>query len=197
MQLETLRPNLWRWTAPHPDWRPLADDGTPISWPRDVGCVLYVTPGHAVFVDPLADERDRAFWTWADERCRGRAVAVLETIHFHRRSRDAFVERYGASTDPPPPVDALRFALCDETMYWLPEHRALVPGDLLLAGEGGELALCPERWLGYLSAKPSAAEARAALAPLLELDVELVLTSHGGPVLEGAAAALRAALAPR
>ena len=35
---------------------------------------------------------------------------------------------------------------------------------------------------------------RAALAPLLELDAELVLVSHGEPVLRGGAAALRAAL---
>ena len=91
--------------------------------------------------------------TWADERCRDRDVAVLETTPFHRRSRDAFVERYSASTQPPSPVDALPFALADETMYWLVEHRALIPGDLLLVGEDGELSLCPESWLDDLDAR--------------------------------------------
>ncbi len=32
-------------------------------------------------------------------------------------------------------------------MYWLPEPRALVPGDLLIGdGEGG-VRMCPESWL--------------------------------------------------
>ena len=196
VQLETLRTDLWRWTAPHPDWRPTGDDGTPTSWPQDVGCVLYVTTDHAVFIDPLAPADDGSFWVWADERCRDRDVAVLETIPFHRRSRDAFVERYSAATKPPSPVDALPFALGDETMYWLVEHRALVPGDLLVAGEDGELSLCPEPWLDHLSAKPSLAAAREALTALLELDIDLVLTSHGGPVREGGRDALARALAP-
>ena len=88
------------------------------------------------------------------------------------------------------------FALGDETMYWLSEHRALVPGDLLVVGADGELSLCPEPWLDYLSAKPTAAAAREALAPLLDLDIDIVLTSHGGPVREGARDALARALAP-
>ena len=158
--------------------------------------MLYVTPRHAVFIDPLAQADDAAFWAWADERCRDRQVAVLETIHFHRRSRDAFVERYSASTEPPSTVDAMPFALGDETMYWLMEHRALVPGDLLVADDEGELSLCPESWFGHLSTKPSADAVRAALAPLLELDVDLVLTSHGRPVRESGSAALARALAP-
>jgi hypothetical protein len=195
VQLETLRTDLWRWTAPHPDWNPV-DDGTPASWPLDVGCVLYLTVDLAVFIDPLAPVDDGAFWSWADERCRDRDVVVLETIRFHRRSRDVFIERYSASTRAPSPVDALPFAVGDETMYWLVEHRALVPGDLLVVGEDGELSLCPEPWLDYLTAKPTAAAAREALAPLLELDVDLVLTSHGGPVREGGREALARALAP-
>ena len=196
VQLETLRTDLWRWTAPHPDWQSTADDGTPTDWAKEVGCVLYVTTGHAIFIDPLAPADDGSFWAWADERCRDREVAVLETIRFHRRSRDAFVERYSASTEAPSPVNAVPFALGDETMYWLVEHRALVPGDLLLVGEDGELSLCPEHWLDELSAKPTAAAAREALAVLLELDVDLVLTSHGGPVREGGHQALVRALAP-
>ncbi len=195
MQLETLRTDLWRWTAPHPEWHPTDDDGTPTDWAADVGCVLYVTTGHAIFIDPLAPADDGSFWAWADERCRDREVAVLETIPFHRRSRDAFVERYSASTEPPSPVNAMPFALGDETMYWLSEHRALVPGDLLVVGANGELSLCPEDWLHDLSAKPTLAAVREALAPLLELDVDLVLTSHGGPVREDGREALARALA--
>ena len=41
------------------------------------------------------------------------------------------------------------------------------------------LRLCPERWLG----KPTHADLRASLRPLLELPVEHVLVSHGAPVV--------------
>ena len=34
MDVETIRPGLWRWTAPHPDWT--AKDGGPGGWARDV-----------------------------------------------------------------------------------------------------------------------------------------------------------------
>ncbi len=196
MALETLRPNLWRWTAPHPDWRPGGGGEEPSDWPRDVGCVLYLTGREAVFVDPLAPHGDAAFWAWADERCAGRDVVVLETIRYHRRSRDAFAERYAAATTPPAAVEAMPFALAEETMYWIAEHRALVPGDLLVCDEAGELRICPEDWLAELGRSPSLEEVRAALGPLLAQGAELVLTSHGGPVREHGAAALAHALTP-
>lgn len=158
--------------------------------------MLYATASHAVFIDPLAPAQDAAFWVWADDRCRGREVSVLETIHYHRRSRDAFLERYSASTAPPAAVEAIPFDVGEETMYWLPEQRALVPGDLLLAGEDDELSLCPAHWLEELSGRPSLEAVRTALAPLLRLDVEMVLTSHGGPVRRDGHAALARALTP-
>ncbi len=77
-----------------------------------------------------------------------------------------------------------------ELVFWLPDHRALVVGDVLL-GAGAKpratddpLRLCPERWLG----KATHADLRRSLRPLLDLPVERVLVSHGTPVLRGAAA---------
>jgi len=190
-----IRPGLWRWTAPHPEWEP-AEPGSPGDWPPDVGCVLYETAATAVWIDPLAPAEDGgAFWDWADARCADRAVAVLETIPFHSRSCDRFVERYSASTQPPDAVESLPFPALDETMFWLPEHRALVPGDrLLTSGPSGELSLCPQSWLRYLDQPPGPAEFREALAELLTLDVDVVLVSHGEPVLAEGAAAIAAAL---
>jgi len=75
-----------------------------------------------------------------------------------------------------------------EVVYWLPEQRVLVIGDVLL---GSPLRLCPERWLG----KQTHNDLRTALQPLLELPVERVLVSHGEPVLSGGAQALAAVLA--
>ena len=60
-------------------------------------------------------------------------VVVLTTIRFHGRTRDAVLERYGGEKvrfDAPMPegVEAFVVEGFGETMYWLPEPRALVPG---------------------------------------------------------------------
>jgi len=160
-----------------------------------VGCVLYETDEHAVFVDPLAPPADERFWSWADERCRGREVVLLETIRYHARSRDEFAARYpAASAEPPPAVVALPVPIADETLYWLPEHRALIPGDVLV-GLDGSLSLCPPAWLSYLTSRPAPAAVAAALRDAIgDLDVEIVLVSHGEPALGGGRAALERAL---
>ncbi len=77
-----------------------------------------------------------------------------------------------------------------ETVFWLPEHAALVPGDVLISD--GSLRLCPESWLenGH-----TLDEVRAELAPVLELPVDLVLVSHGPPILSDGRSALVHALA--
>jgi hypothetical protein len=199
LELSQIRTGLWRWTAPHPAWKPAeAGSSGEGDWPREVGCVLYEASGVAVFIDPLLPDSDeQLFWEWADARCEGRSVAVLQTIHFHRRSCPEVTARYGAARVPPPGlVDALEFPDAGETMFWIAELQALVPGDRLLGAEdgGGTLRLCPQSWMRYLAPPPGAAELAAMLAPLLELDCEAVLVSHGEPVLSGGAAAIARAL---
>jgi glyoxylase-like metal-dependent hydrolase (beta-lactamase superfamily II) len=146
-----------------------------------------------VFFDPLAPGEDGEFWSWADARCAGRTVAVLETIHFHRRNREEFAARYDAAAVAPAGVVAHHFPLADETVYWLPDARALIPGDTLIERDG-ELSLCPASWLEYLDARPTRAAVAAALRELCSLDVELVLVSHGEPVVGEARASLARAL---
>ena len=51
------------------------------------------------------------------------------------------------------------------------------------ARPGGGLRVCPQPWLGYLPGGLTVAELRDRLRPLLDLPVELVLVSHGEPVL--------------
>jgi len=81
-------------------------------------------------------------------------------------------------------------------MFWLSGHRALVTGDRVMGARGGGLRLCPESWLGYLprGSRPSLAEVAERLRPLLDLPIELVLVSHGEPVLSGGRDALAQAL---
>ena len=76
-------------------------------------------------------------------------------------------------------------------MYWIPEHGALVPGDVLL-GDGRGVRMCPESWLPERTTHAVLAE---SLRPLADLAVERILVSHGEPVLRDGRAALAAAIA--
>jgi hypothetical protein len=196
MPLRELRAGLYRWTADHPDWEPDAEPESPADWPRQVGSVAYESQDALVLVDPLVPEE---VWPELDRLAeRHPRVAVLTSISFHRRSRDEVVRRYGASTSRakaslPSGVVTIPIRRAGETMVWLPEHRALVPGDRIL-GDRGRLRLCPDSWLRYLRNGLDGSELRRALRPLLDLPIELVLVSHGEPVLEGGHEALARAL---
>jgi hypothetical protein len=199
VSLRELAPRLWRWTAIHPDADPNPEPGSPADWPAEVGCVAYAAPDALVLVDPLVVE-DR--WAPLDavvERL-GLPVFVLTTLRFHRRSREAVAARYGATLRgyreaPPSGVARVPIERGDESMVWLEGPRALVPGDRLLGDGSGGLRVCPESWLRYLPDPPTIAELKAAMRPLLDLPVEMVLVSHGEPVLENGHEALARALA--
>jgi len=76
--------------------------------------------------------------------------------------------------------------------HWLADARALVPGDAILGAGGGGLTLCPASWVG---GEDKLAKLRETLRPLLDLPIQIVLVSHGEPVLRGGARALGRALA--
>lgn len=207
MEVSQIEPGLWRWTGYHEEWN------------DDVGCVFCETDDGIVLVDPLVPPEDAdRFWDALDrdvERLGGR-VHVLVTIFWHTRSTTAMVDRYGARVwapttsraavarraravtdafrpgDPlPGGIEAFRTARRTEVVYWLPQQRALVPGDVLVGdGEAG-VRMCPESWLPPSTGHRDLA---ASLRPLLELPVERILVSHGEPVLRDAKTALAAAL---
>jgi hypothetical protein len=187
--VEELASGLWRWTTPHPDWTEAEE------WPRDVGCTYYEAADATVLIDPLvpADERERErFFAAFDRDVERRAlpVAILLTCEWHARSSDELTTRYGAARGLPGGVEPFVLAELAETIWWLPEHGALVPGDVLLGADGG-VRVCPDSWL---EGRTSPAALRARMRQLLELPVERILVSHGSPVLADGRAALEAAL---
>jgi glyoxylase-like metal-dependent hydrolase (beta-lactamase superfamily II) len=202
-----IAPGLWRWTGYHEEWK------------ENVGCVYHETSDGVVLVDPLVPPEDtERFWSALDrdvERAGG-GVQILVTVFWHTRHTSAMVERYSARVwapsrgraaierragivtdvfrpgDPlPGGVQALPTSRATEVLYWIPEHRALVPGDVLLGDGDGSVRMCPESWLPSGSTHAMLA---ASLRPLLELPVERVLVSHGEPVLAEGQRALAAAL---
>jgi hypothetical protein len=199
--LRELRPGLYRWTARHPDAEADPQPGSPADWGPDVGSVAYAAPDALVLVDPLVppDRADLRQELDGLVRRHGKPVVVLTTLQFHRRSREELVARYDASTSRakkslPNGVETIQIRGAGETMVWLPEHRALIPGDRLLGGDRGGLRLCPESWLRYLPSKMSQTQLRQALRPVLDLQVDMVLVSHGQPLLSGGRKALERAL---
>jgi glyoxylase-like metal-dependent hydrolase (beta-lactamase superfamily II) len=188
VKVSELAPGLWRWTAPHPDWREGAD------WEREVGCVYYEAPDATVLIDPLLPpDRERFFEALdRDVERRGLPVTILLTCKWHARSATELKERYGADDATPAGIEAcLVVPEIEETVWWLPEHGTLVAGDVLVGAPDG-VSACPDSWLD--EAPPAAI--RAALRRLLELPVERVLVSHGEPVLEDGHTALERALSP-
>lgn len=192
MDLQQVAPGLWRWTAPHPDWEPRRQEDDPADWERDVGCVAYEAGDALVLIDPLVADGDfSALDCLAASKS---TVAVLITLPWHRRSGDELVERYGASSSIPEGVEAIEIEGAGETMYWLPHHRALVPGDRILGDRPPRLRLSPASWLRCLDGFTQD-DLRDALRPLLALPIELVLVSHGEPVAADGRAELERALA--
>ena len=193
-RFEELAPGLWRWTAAHPEWRPGAEPGTPDDWPREVGSVAYAAPRALVLVDPLIPDPRGDFLDELDALVEdhGKPVSVLQTLRFHKRSRDELEARYPTADDPGPGVEPVPIAGAGETMVWLPGPRALVPGDRLIGDGSGGLRMSPDSWMRYVGMdQRGLAE---ALAPLLDLPVESVLVSHGEPVLRDGRAAIAAAI---
>lgn len=194
-----LRPGLYRWEARHPDADQNPDPGSPADWGPDVGSVAYLSADALVLVDPLVPADRPDIQEPLDELARRRRVVILTTMPFHRRSRDELAARYRASTSRakrslPAGVETVQIRGAGETMVWLPEELALIPGDRLLGDDRGGLRLPPESWLRYLPSGMRHPELRAALQPLLDLPVEMVLTSHGAPVLTGGRHAIAAVL---
>ena len=199
--LVEVAPGLHRWTARHPDADPSPTPGSPADWGPDVGCVAYEAPDALVLVDPLVPDDCEDLREALDALIRrhGRRVAILTTLGFHRRSKEELAARYDASTSRarktlPAGVETVQIKGAGETMVWLAEPRALVPGDRLLGADGGGLRLSPDSWLRYLPSGMGARQLREALRPLLDLPVEKVLVSHGEPVLRGGREAIARAL---
>lgn len=192
---EELRPGLWRWTAHHEEWK------------QEVAAVAVASEAELVLIDPLLPGDQ---WQRLEDALGDRHLHVLLTIHWHARSAAEIASRFSgariwahsrnrAAVARRAPVTNV-FRLGDElpgglvplearprseVLFWEPRSRALIAGDALLGdGEKGEgLHTCPGWWLPESS---SLEDLRASLRPALELPVEMVLTSHGAPVLTGA-----------
>jgi hypothetical protein len=106
--VKELRPGLWTWTAPHPDWH---EQPVVRSYALERG-------GALVLIDPMAPP---------GELGAGRKLQVALTCPWHARSSE---ELGAAEAD----VSSQPAFYPDERVLWLPEHGALVFGDSFPGG---------------------------------------------------------------
>lgn len=190
---EEILPDLWRFTALHPEWEEGED------WDAEVAWWAVRAPTGLVLIDPLVED-----WDELDDLVgqAGGCAGVIRTVFFHERSIAEARGRYHTQVwarKAPPDVPAQPFdhatsseeqlpgGLCafdvlrdDEIGLWLPEQHALAFGDVMLRDGEGRLTMCPESWVARAGGR---ARLREALAPLQELAPHHVLVSHGPLVL--------------
>ena len=161
--------------------------------PPEVGCVYYEAPDAVVLIDPLLpDGEEEKFLSYLDrdiERL-GRPVSILLTAAWHDRSSQLLRKRYRADDRVPDSVEVFPIEGTPEEQlaYFIRPHSALVVAEIF-AGDGrGGLAVVPSPALADRAAL------ERSLRKLAELPVELVLVSHGEPVLQDGRRAIELAL---
>jgi glyoxylase-like metal-dependent hydrolase (beta-lactamase superfamily II) len=221
--MRELRPGLWHWDAPHPGWQPDEPWSQNVSsYAVDDGerLLLFDPLGVPAELERLAAERETAIVLTAPwhERDAEQLVARLGVPVYTPRPDSAqdLMELYGITAEqagegspdvvwllregkgdarPYEAGDRLPFGAdvhaglkANDTVLWLERQRAVISGDTL-ADFGAGLQI-QEEWLRPGTTRE---EIAAALRPLLDLPVEHVLATHGGPFDR---AALERALAP-
>jgi hypothetical protein len=212
--MERLTDGLWRWSARHPEWHPGEFGAEVASFAAQAG-------DDTLLIDPLLPpEPDEVLRTI--DGALGARLAILITIPYHVRSAEQLWRRYrgdaettihghpaaakrlddrsafreiepGATLPGGATAHAIGKPRRYETPLHLPSHHALVFGDAVAEVDG--------RLVVWTSTKVDAQVERfhrerfnPTLEPLLELDFDTVLVTHGEPLLSGGKRALRRAL---
>jgi len=213
-----LADGLHRWTARHPAWHPKGFGDVVGSYAVDAG------DGHVVVVDPLLPPeapdsvlalldalvaerltvavtlpyhvRDAAT-VWARYAERGVDAVVTGALGVARRLADDTVFAELVPGDPGARVAA--FALTgprrSERPLHLPSHGAVVFGDALVTTPDGELRVWDDEAGDPARGRRIAEQVPPALAPIIAADPDIVLVTHGEPVLGAGRAALERAAA--
>jgi hypothetical protein len=172
--VDELVPGLWTWVAPHPGWAPEHE-----HWGPDVRSYALVRGNDVLLFDPIDPPRSLL---------EGRTAEIVLTADWHRRSSPELELRVNGTGDPDPLPDGVEerpaFYLPEERFLWLPEQRGLIAGDSL--PNAGEV---PDAWLDV-----PRSEYKQRLRPLLDLPIELLLPTHGDPVVTNAHAHLEQVL---
>lgn len=206
-----MRPGLWHWRAPHPEWR----ESEP--WDQQVSSYAIDDGQRLVLFDPLAVPDEIL------ARAGEREPVIVLSAPWHERDAESLVERLGAPVYTPAPDTAQdlmdKYGITREQagdgspdVVWLlkegkGEAHVFSAGDRLpmgyevfpgikpndvvfwieqyravLAGDTlADFGRGPEINTRWLLEGQTREQVAEGLRPLLERPVELVLESHGGP----------------
>jgi hypothetical protein len=200
--MRELRPGVWHWQSPHPDWRENED-----WWPEQVSSYAIELGDDLVLFDPLA----------VPDELRGRATAVVLTAPYHERDArslglpihtppadtwEDWVAKFGIDPDRvrgmesedlawlragegeghfhgpgewPFAIHAYAGREDNDLILWLPAVNAIVCGDSISDfGEGLGIQLGGRKHV-------TETDVAQRLRPVLDLPIELVLPAHGEP----------------
>lgn len=202
---------VWHWEAQHPDWagpedeelreRLVAMPETPNEAARGLVSSYAIDDGDRLLLfDPLAVPRE------IEELAARREPVVVLTSPWHERETRSLVDRLDAPVFTPPPdagtpdvgwlmdgdrsnahlysagdrlplgVEAFPGRLPNDVVLWIESRRAVIAGDTLVDfGNGLEI---PVAWLPEGVTREQITK---SLEMLLDLPVEVVLATHGGP----------------
>ena len=218
MSVAEVAPDLWRWTARHPDWHPSDAFGA------EVASYALVADDELLLVDPLLPGGDDGDASAVLERLdllaeSTKTTHILITIGYHVRSAEPLRARYAghiygpksiairlADTktftilEPgvPGPAGAVAHAIGSprrtELPLWLPSHKALAFGDALVTNPDGKLRMWAQKPRDAQQIAFYRSRFAPTLDPLRDLPVQRILTTHGPPILQDGATVLAAAL---
>jgi hypothetical protein len=220
---DKLAPDLWRWTARHPEWHPGEFGREVVSYALRAG-------DDAVLIDPLLPPEPQPVLDLI-ERISGRRLSILVTIPYHVRSSEEIWRRFKREADTTiwghPACtkrldDRSGFKVVEagtevesgtelpagitahaigkprrhEMPFHLPSHKALAFGDAV-AQVDGKLVVWATATVDDKVERFHRERFNPTLEPLLELDFDRVLVTHGTPVMKDGRKRLRSALRAR
>jgi hypothetical protein len=212
---EQLAPGLWRWTARHPEWHPGEFGSEVASFAVQAG-------DDTILIDPLLPPEPEPVLALIDGQLEGR-LSILITVPYHVRSSEEIRRHFRGRAETTiwghpacrkrlqdqagfrelAPGDELparvtAHAIGKPRRHEMPllvsSHSALVFGDAL-AEVDGELRVWSDRRVDAGVSRFYRERFNPTLEPLLELDFDRVLVTHGKPVMAGGKAELEHALA--
>jgi hypothetical protein len=209
--MRELARGLWHWQAPHPGWEPgepwdrhvssyATDDGErlllfdPLGVPSELveraaareTAIVLTAPWHERDAESLVDRLGVPVYTplpdTAEDLMRRYGLTAEQAgdgspdVVWLLREGKGDARPYAAGGRLDVGVEAFPGQKPNDRVLWLAGHRAVVAGDTLVDfGDG--LHINP-RWIDPETTHEQVVE---GLRPLLELPVEHVLATHGGP----------------
>jgi glyoxylase-like metal-dependent hydrolase (beta-lactamase superfamily II) len=209
--MDELAAGLWHWSAPHPEWQPSEPWARNVSsYAIDDGerLLLFDPLGVPSEIEARTAERDTAIVLtapWHERDAQSLVERVGAPVYTPLPdSADYLMQQYGITAEQAGEgspdvtwllkegigeahpyeagdrldvgIDAFPGQKPNDMVLWIESHRAVVAGDTLV-DFGCGLHINP-RWLG-----PGVTLERVVegLRPVLDLPVEQVLATHGGP----------------